>query len=224
MVRNNNSANMLQYIEQNGDKLSSEDPSRSIDFSDNNVVSFDPVIYGRVNNDHQFEDTKIDFKYFYFIPFSLYQEIPLPTGYQNISLDMFSSGIISDNTLKISHKDIFKKLFPNAGTNNNFYIIFGNTDSTWVVNPNSEKVGLSEDCPIADPGTDLVIRSNKYTNMIFNQPDAGHTAVMNGTLSINTQDLIQVYAGADNIPYTRDDVFVYAPRFWERISSRLEVN
>jgi hypothetical protein len=47
---------------------------------------------------------------------------------------------------------------------------------------------------------------------------------MNGILSINTQDLIQVYAGADNVPYTRDDIFVYAPRFWERISSRLDIN
>jgi len=224
MERNNNSANMLQYIEQNGDKLSSDDPARSVDFSDNNVVSFNPVIYGRVNNDHQFEDTRIDFSYFYFIPFSLYQEIPLPSGYQNVTIDMFQSGTVSDNTLKTDQKSIFEKLFPNASRNNLFYFIFGKTDSTWVVNPNSEYVGLSENCPIAEPKQDLVIRSNKYTNMIFNQPEAGHTATMNGTLSIDTKDLIQVYAGADNIPYTRDDIFVYAPRFWERISSKLEVN
>ena len=31
--RSNNNANMLQYIEQNGEKLSRNDPSRSIDFS-----------------------------------------------------------------------------------------------------------------------------------------------------------------------------------------------
>jgi hypothetical protein len=215
---------MLQYIEQNADKLSRDDPSRSIDFSDNNIVNFDPVIYGRVNNDRQFEDSQIDFKYFYFIPFYLYQELQLPPNYQNITLDMFPSGSVTENILKINHNEILRKLFPNAGTSGYLFLIFGNTDSTFVVNPNGENVGFSEDCPIAEPGHDLTIRSNKYVNMIFNQPPEGETAVMNGVLSINTQDLIQVYAGADNVPYTRDDIFVYVPRFWERISSRLDIN
>lgn len=224
MDRSNNNANMLQYIEQNADKLSREDPSRLIDFSDNNIVNFDPVIYGRVNNDRQFEDAHIDFKYFYFIPDRLYQELQLPSGYQNITLDMFPSISITDNILKINQYEILRKLFPNAATNGNLYLIFGNTDSTFVVNPQGENVGISDNCPIAEPGHDLTIRSHKYFNMIFNQPVEGETAVMNGILSFNTQDLIQVYAGVDNVPYTRDDVFVYAPRFWERISSRLEIN
>ena len=222
--RSNNSANMLQYIEQNADKLSRDDPSRSINFSDNNIVSFDPVIYGKVNNDGQFEDAQIDFKYFYFIPDRLYQELQLPSEYQNVTLDMFPSGSVSDNMLKINHNEILTKLFPNAGTIGNLYLIFGNTDSTFVVNPNGENVGFSEDCPIAEPGHDLTIRSHKYVNMIFNQSAEGETTVMNGILSINIQDLIQVYAGNDNVPYTRDDILVYAPRFWERISSRLEIN
>jgi hypothetical protein len=41
-------------------------------------------------------------------------------------------------------------------------------------------------------------------------------------MSFNTTDLIHIYAGADNIPYTADDIFVYAPYFWERISVILE--
>jgi hypothetical protein len=92
------------------------------------------------------------------------------------------------------------------------------------VNPNGENIDFSEDCPIAAPGHDLTIRSHKYVNMIFNQPAEGETALMNGILSINTQDLIQVYAGVDNVPFTRDDIFVYAPKFWERISSRLDID
>jgi hypothetical protein len=31
------------------------------------------------------------------------------------------------------------------------------------------------------------------------------------------------YAGNDNIPYTFDDWFTYAPNFWERINVRLEI-
>jgi hypothetical protein len=226
IAQNSNSSNMLQYIEQNGEKLSANDPSRTVDFSNNNIVSFDPVIYGRVNNDKQFEDAQIDFKYFYFLPFDLYQEVQLPAQYQNIHLNMFPENSVSGNILKIYHKEILQKIFPNANVNWMVCFIFGNTDSTFVVNPNGESVpGGSENDPITtDAITNLIIRSDKYSNMIYNAPAGGETVVMNGTLSFNTQDLIQVYAGADNIPYTSDDIFVYAPKFWERINSKLEVN
>lgn len=70
----------------------------------------------------------------------------------------------------------------------------------------------------------LLHRSHKYSNMIYNSPAEGETIVMNGTLSFNTRDLIQVYSGADKIPYTSDDIFVYAPKFWERIYSKVDGN
>lgn len=226
IVPNSNSANMLQYIEQNGEKLSASDPSRTVDFSNNSIVSFDPVIYGRVNNDKQFEDSQIDFKYFYFLPYDLYQEVQLPAQYQSIHLNMFPDNSVSGNILKVYHKELLQKIFPDANVNGVLYFIFGNTNSTFVVNPNREVVpGASENNPIAfDSTSDLIIRSHKYSNMIYNAPLEGETVVMNGTLSFNTQNLIQVYAGADNVPYTSDDIFVYAPEFWERIYSKLEVN
>ena len=225
IIPNSNSANMLQYIEQNGEKLSASDPSRTVDFSNNNVVSFNPVIYGRVNTDNQFEDAQIDFKYFYFLPYDLYQEVQLPSQYQNVQLNMFSSNSIVNNTLKVNHLEMLNKVFPNANVNGILYFIFGNTDSTFVVNPNREIVpGASVNNPIAFSNvSDLTIRSHKYSNMIYYSPAEGETVVMNGTLSFDTQDLIQVYSGADNIPYTSDDIFVYAPRFWERIYSKLEI-
>jgi len=222
----NNNANMLQYMEQNLEKLSFDDPFRYVDFSNNNIVSFDPVIYGRLK-DNLFEEPEIDFKYFYFIPFSLYQEVQLPSQYQNVQLNMFGAPII-DNVLKVKHWEMVRKIFPNANIGYNeyceLYFIFGNTDSTFVVNENGEYVGLSENCPIAEPENDLTIRSDKYVNMIFNSPIDGGTVVMNGILSFNTKNLIQVYAGDDNVPYTSDDIVVYAPKFWERIYSRLDVN
>jgi hypothetical protein len=141
-------------------------------------------------------------------------------------LDMFpNSGVVTD-MLRVNQSEMLKKIFPDANVNGIIYFIFGNTDSTFVVNPNGELVpGSSENNPIAsNSGTALIIRSHKYTNMIYNAPASGETAVMNGILSFNTQNLIQVYAGADNVPYTSDDIFVYAPKFWERIYSKLEVN
>lgn len=226
MVPNSNSANMLQYIEQNGEKLSADDPLRIVDFSNNNIVSFNPVIYGRVNNNQQFEDSQIDFKYFYFLPYDIYQEVQLPSQYQNISLNMFPGNAIIDNTLKVNHQEILRKIFPNANVNGMVYFIFGNTESTFVVNPNGETVpAASADNPITTNSvSDLIIRSQKYSNMIYNAPSDNETIVMNGILSFNTENLLQVYAGVDNIPYTSDDIFVYAPKFWERIYSKLDVN
>jgi hypothetical protein len=219
-----NYANMLQYIEQNQQKLPANDATRFIDFTNNNLVSFDPVIYGSVNNDQVFEKPQIDFKYFYFIPINLYQEVQLPSQYNNVLLNMFPGAIIQNNMLKVDYRDIMKKIFPNTSVGWVTYFIFGNTDSTFVVNANGEQVDMSEDCPIAEPNKDLVIRSSNYSNMVLNSPLDGGTVVLNGTLSFNTSNLIQIYAGADNIPYTSDDVVVYAPRFWERIKSRLEIN
>jgi hypothetical protein len=40
-------------------------------------------------------------------------------------------------------------------------------------------------------------------------------------VSFDFADLIHIYAGRDNKPYTYDDVFVYAPRFWERLKVRV---
>jgi hypothetical protein len=223
MEFSNNNANMLQYIEQNMDKLPFNDSSRYIDFSNNNVVTFNPVIYGRVNNDRIFEDPQINFIYFYFIPFKLYQEVQLPEQYQNVQLSMFPQFENTDNILRVDYFELMNKIFPNANVNNYIYFIFGNTDSTFVVNSNGETVQMSENCPIAEPGNCLVIRSDQYSNMIYNGPAEGGTVVMNGILSFNTENLIQVYEGNDNLPYTSDDIFVYAPKFWERVYSRLDM-
>lgn len=68
-----------------------------------------------------------------------------------------------------------------------------------------------------------MIRSNKYTPVTVKMPLDGETIVMYSTISFNTENLIQVYAGMDNIPYTFDDIFVYAPNYWERLNVKLEV-
>ena len=214
----------LQYMQQNSEILPWDDPSRIVDFSDNNTVTFNPSLGGRLDNNGQFVDKQIDFIYFYFMPIYFYQEVQLPAEYKNVHLNMFSSASVDNNVLKVRHPEMLSKILPNAQTLHGFNFIFGNTDSTFVVNPNKETVLTSENNPISDATNDLIIRSNKYTNMIYNTPSSGETIVMTGVLSFDSKDLIQVYAGADNIPYTSDDIFVYAPKFWERINSRLDVN
>jgi len=219
----NNDAQMLQYMQQNSEILPWDDPSRIVDFSDNNTVTFNPSLGGRMNQDGQFVDKQIDFAYFYFMPIYFYQEVQLPPEYKNVQLNMFTSASVNNNVLKVRHIEMLNKILPNAKTIHAFNFIFGNTNSTFVVNPNGETVPTSDNNPISDATNDLIIRSNKYTNMIYNAPSSGETIVMNGVLSFDSKDLIQVYAGADNVPYTSDDIFVYAPKFWERINSRLDI-
>jgi hypothetical protein len=192
MKQNSNEANMLQYIEQNSYKLGFDDPSRIVDFSNNSIVNFNPVLYGRVNTTNQFEDKTINFIYFYFIPINLYQEIQLPIEYYNIQLSMFSNNAISNNVLKVNHNEMLQKIFPTANISNNIYFIFGNTDSTFIVNKNGEKVELSSNCPIATPGNSLVVRSNKYTNMNFTSPSIDENKVMSGIVVL-TQIILFKY-------------------------------
>ena len=40
--------------------------------------------------------------------------------------------------------------------------------------------------------------------------------------ALNSRNLIQVYAGRDNIPYTFDDVFLYRPQFYDRFEVKVE--
>lgn len=223
-----NVANMLQYINQNQATLPYSDTSRIVNFSNDSTVSFNPVVFGSVSNETgSFVQPQVDFKYFYFIPYYFYQEVELPAAYNGVTIDMFSVPldpnpvVIQGNILKAKNYQMTKPIFPNGVINNYIMYIFGNCDSTYVVNPNGELVLTGANNPVGQDQNNLIVRSNLYDNMIFNTPQNGETRLMNGTLSFYTTNLIQVYAGADNIPYNSDDVFVYAPRFWERVTTRL---
>lgn len=227
IVQNSNSSQVLQYIDQNPDNLPIDDPSRFVDFSNNVTVNFDnPVVFGRLR-DGILEDKNIDFKYFFFMPYYLYQEIVLPAEYKGVSLNTWlqqDNAVVENNILKTRHSPLIRPIFPNQPPTLETYFYFGNTNSTFVVNPNREEIPTSIDNPMIYPSTRaLIIRSDRYVSTTYNAPEAGETLTMNGIVSFNTTNLIQVYAGADNIPYTSDDVFVYAPKFWERISSRLNI-
>lgn len=227
IVQNSNSSQVLQYIDQNPDNLPIDDPSRFVDFSNNVTVNFEnPVVFGRLR-DGILEDKNIDFKYFFFMPYYLYQEIPLPAEYEGVALNSMlqsDNAVVENNILKTRHSPLIRPIFPNQPPTLETYFYFGNTDSTFVVNPNHEEVPTSVDNPMIYPSTRaLIIRSNRYVSTTYHAPDAGEKLTMNGIVSFNTTNLIQIYAGEDNIPYTSDDVFVYAPKFWERISSRLDI-
>ena len=66
--------------------------------------------------------------------------------------------------------------------------------------------------------------SNHFNSWTFNTPQVGETKTINTTIFFNSDNLIQVYAGADDIEYTSDDIIVYAPKFWERLFITVDIS
>lgn len=210
-------------------------PMRIADFTNNASVTFAP------------EGAEVrattELKYFMFIALFWYQELELPEQYAPFQGGMlqylnFDNGIAENfdghtmgavkegNFLRASHENFMEPIFESVWTGHDslqpmqaqFYV-FGNTDSTWVFYAEQPPT-FSNDNPMAQGG--YVIRSDRYVPTTITVIPEGETRTIRATMSFNTTELIHIYAGADNTPYTSDDIFVYAPRFWERISVALE--
>lgn len=229
----------LEIIDNN--KLDWTSTERIADFSQNSTVNI--AITGNV-------PTNLEMIYLFSIPMFYYQEFELPqqyadytinqAGHANLACLSFGSenidypaansgigGVKEGCTIKGSNNPLMAPIFDENwndaildGFPGNFpewpkTIVMGNTDTTFIYH----STGTCKDDPLGTKGD--IIRSNKFTPITLNAIPDGETKTMTGIMTFNTTDLIQIYAGKDNIPYTYDDVFVYAPRFWERISVSL---
>lgn len=233
-----NQNNNLEIIDNNRFAWTSTD--RIADFSNNNSVNIN--INGNIAKD-------LDMIYLVSTPMFYYQEFEIPQQYynfiiedgiddrihflrflnfggsKNIDYPSANSGIggIKEGCIvKGSDSPLMAPIFDVnwAGFNGNFpeaphTTVFGNTDSTFIFH----STGTCKDDPMGLRGD--IIRSNKFNPITLHAIPDGVTKTVTGSMTFNTTDLIQIYAGEDNVPYTSDDVFVYAPRFWERLSVSL---
>lgn len=232
-----NQNNNLEIIDNN--KFAWTSTERIADFSNNNSVNIN--INGNIAKD-------LDMIYLVSTPMFYYQEFELPQQYYNFiiedgiddrihflrflnfggnNIDYPSAndgigGIKEGCIIKGSDSPLMAPVFDVnwTGFNGNFpeaphTTVFGNTDSTFIFHSS----GTCKDDPMGLGGD--IIRSNNFNPITLHAIPDGETKAVNGTMTFNTTDLIQIYAGADNIPYTNDDIFVYAPRFWERLSVSL---
>jgi len=195
-----------------------------VDFSSNQEATYTPILYGDLWNG-LFRQKEILFNYFYFIPDYFEQEFEIPAGYGNNTI-IGQNGTYSVDPgtgkryIKIYQHPLLEPVFGNPDRQP-FGYFFGNTESTFIVNKECLELPASEDYPCG--GAHCMIRSNHFTPVTVSMPDDGETIEMYSTVSFDTENLIQVYAGNDNVPYTADDWFTYAPNFWERMNVRLEV-
>lgn len=226
-----NPVHRLHFVDGN---LSDDDPLRIADFSNNAVVSFSPDIRGLQDDHGLFVGEQIDFNYFFFDVLYLYQQVELPAQYDAVTLAMFnrsyghgnfqysSDSVIVNNLLSVDYYPFLSYALNNENYWPRFYI-FGECDSTSLFNLEGNELTPSVDWPMGGPTNQPVFRISEYNSVIVNTPTEDETVALIATVSFDTENLIQIYAGADNIPYNSDDVFVYAPRFWERLKANLSI-
>ncbi|MDP4272506.1 MAG: hypothetical protein Q8909_20650 [Bacteroidota bacterium] len=212
------------------------------DFSGNQEVSVDPILYSTDKWDGIFKQKQVTFIFFTFTPVYLYQEFELPDEYKPL-LSLGNSALMNllggnssitydaakgKYIVKMNEGPMVSPLFRqfNSGTPGGY--IFGNTDSTYIYQYKGVELPETQRFPfwnnLSNSGNPTpLVRCNNFTPMTMTMPDEGQTITMYSTIGFDTHNLIQVYAGADNTPYTNDDVFVYAPKYWNRLRVKLEI-
>lgn len=208
--------------------------NRIADFSNNAVVNFYPVKSGQQSSE------PYTFNIFVFINLFYFQEFELPEQYDTVgkllNLDYgggnnldFSGwdigGVRNGRNVKGGSIPMLAPVFDTAwkGFNQGFVnipktFVFGETDSAFSFIGKQHVQTLNN--PIGQEG--IIMRSPHYDPITLNPVPQDSVQVISGTLSFDTDGLIQIYAGKDNKPYTSDDVFVYAPRYWNRIKVNLK--
>lgn len=221
---------MISYVDGHDNQPGYEIASYA-DFSGNKEVEFNPILYSTDIYDGLFKQKEIDFRFLTFTPIYFEHKFEIPFQYLNLYSSGQLSGVFNGATIDYSSNKIIintRKNFTYQAIHGNtdamptnFNLVFGNTDSSYIYM--YKGVNLEEDkrFPFWDQST-VIIRSNKFQTLKVVMPDEGETFTMYSTVAFNTDNLIQVYAGRDNIPYTVDDVFVYSPRFWDRMKVNLE--
>jgi hypothetical protein len=228
-----NQMNNLAIIDNNDFSWSSTE--RIADFSNNSCVNIN--LSGTISKD-------LEMIYLVSIPMFYYQEFELPEQYyefnvdsginnltylsfggKNIDYPTANAGIggIKEGCLvKGSNSPLTAPIFDEnwTGFDGNFpeiphITVFGNSDSTFIFSSS----GVSKDDPMGSG--EVLIRSSKFNSITLHAIPEGETKTITGVMTFDTNGLIQIYAGKDNLPYTSDDIFVYAPRYWERISVSL---
>jgi hypothetical protein len=182
------------------------------------------------------------FNIFVFIPLYFYQEFELPSQYDTIphleNLD-FGNGNVLNNfdghyiggnrtglLIKGGSDPFMYPIFdPSLSGLNSQMIpknyVFGSCDSTYICY--SDIIHKKTiDNPLGQYG--YIIRSNSFSTITLPIPTDRETTTVNGSMTFDSHDLIQIYTGVDNVPFTSDDVFIYAPNYWERLSVIMAVN
>jgi hypothetical protein len=227
------SCHMVSFVDGHDNQPGYEIASYA-DFSGNAEVEVTPILYSTDMMDGLFEQKEVNFRFLTFVPIYFDHTFTIPYQYLSIAQNSATNNFLTSSTFQFntSEKTITvctKKEFSYGaihGKKNamptSFRLVFGNTATSYIYSYSGNNLSEEERFPFWDQTGGVTIRSNKYSLTPIVMPDKGKSNTMYSTISFYTNDLIQVYAGDDNIAYTADDVFVYAPSFWERMNVNLK--
>lgn len=205
-----------------------DDERRLADFTNGNTLEVVPEIYGNVDTDGWFVDENIQLKYLLILPQEFTLEFAIPDQLANNFL--IPQGVYSEkngNIIKCGIDFLLSPVQDNAydiihGISLNGFI-FGETDNTYLVRQDNIPIGDVAEL-ITQAGPHSVVRSSHYISPTLTPPAKGETKIITATISFDSKNIIQQYAGTDNIPNTWDDRIVFAPKFWERFKVVIEQN
>lgn len=212
-----------------------ENTTMYADFSNNAEIEFLPTLHSTDIKNNLFTQKETNFRFITFTSSVFNQEFEIPIQYLSViknNSNFFLQGSIFDyqtdtNKIKVNssnHSLYYHAIHGNLnGMPTGFDFVFGQTDTSFIYIYNGINLAEEERFPFWDQQNRVIIRSNKFSAQKIVMPDDGETNTMYATLSFDTENLIQIYAGNDNIAYTSDDIFVYAPRFWDRVNIDLEL-
>jgi len=192
------------------DSHAGEEPVTA-DFTNNATLSVIPVLNGEMieNPDGQGASFREDVTFkILWINMGLKLVLELPAEYKDIELNQFHPMFSQKegNLLTTQSRRIFNP-FSDEGDGNGFHIYFGMTDSTYYVN---EGVFLEN-------AKTSYIRSSQFEEWTMKPPLPEETKTYISTIGFINDNIVHIYAGADNIPYTSDDIIVLEPKYWEMI-------
>jgi len=200
-------------------------PELNVNFSKNQEVTVEAALM--INSEQNglntwigcqdYDDNEATFTYFCFIAKYFNQEFELPVGYSNIELEQLDRTRYFNSDTPERNGNIIKALTK--------------APTSCLTQPfNSEWHGLRYNFGIYNPAAhSFIVNDNStvidgsFDPITLTMPLDGETKVLYSTVNFDTENLIQLYAGADNIPYTSDDVIVYAPDYWKRVQVKIEI-
>ncbi len=188
------------------------------DFSNNSTISVVPELNGDMmtNPDGQggFFRNPVKFKLLW-IDMGLRLTVELPEEYTDVTLNQFNypreKAEKQGSTLTTTLTPLNHIVSELAELGHTINFVFGLSDNTHI----------SKESFLAVPPYPH-IRSAKYTQWTMSPPPEDKVITYVSTIGFANDEIIQVYAGADNIPYTSDDIVVLEPKFWERIFVHVE--
>jgi hypothetical protein len=227
---------------------SMEDNVRFADFSNNAEITLTPGLSGplvRSNSNETGNCFKVDaiFKLLQINLYDIKQSIELPVQYNGVNLSQFNgqySHYQYSNDLVKNGNILTVDMYPLTGRRLDGVSQIKPSDTSPFTGPITFYFGMIDKTTLYSTGPSLqypsslnqqngemsvpFVWSNKFNEFTLKPPVYGETETIITTIGFDNENLIQIYAGADNIPYTSDDIIVYAPNFWERIYIKVTVD